>query len=87
MTAPLRTEQYAMFELGLTGTNEGNPYADVNLEADFIHVSSGRKITVGGFYRGNGTYAVRFMPTDAGNWSYTTRSNDVELNEIGRAHV
>lgn len=82
MTAPLRTEQYAMFELGLTGTNEGNPYADVNLEADFIHVSSGRKITVGGFYRGNGTYAVRFMPTDAGNWSYTTRSNDVELNGI-----
>lgn len=82
MTALVHTEQYAMFELSLTGTNEGNPYADVNLEADFIHVSSGRKITVGGFYRGNGAYAVRFMPTDAGDWSYITRSNDAELNDV-----
>lgn len=82
MTALVHTEQYAMFELSLTGTSEGNPYADVNLEADFIHVSSGRKITVGGFYRGNGTYAMRFMPTDAGDWSYITRSNDAELNGV-----
>lgn len=82
MTALVHTEQYAMFELSLTGTNEGNPYADVNLEADFIHVSSGRKITVGGFYRGNGAYAVRFMPTDAGDWSYITRSNDAGLNGV-----
>ena len=73
-------EQYSMFEINLAGTTAGNPYADVTLEADFIHAGSGRKITVGGFYRGEGRYSVRFMPTAVGEWSYVTRSNDPALD-------
>lgn len=77
-----RIGRYAMFELALTGISEGNPYADVDLSADFIHGPSGRRITVGGFYRGDGGYAVRFMPDATGQWSYATRSNDPRLDGV-----
>lgn len=33
-----------------------------------------------GFYCGNGEYKVRFMPKSTGIWSYTTKSEIVELN-------
>ena len=74
------TEQYKIFETELTGTDKGNPYAEVWLKADFINDSE--LISVNGFYCGNGHYKIRFMPTKPGTWTGVTHSNDSQLNNI-----
>ncbi|PLS27820.1 DUF5605 domain-containing protein [Bifidobacterium parmae] len=79
MNEPMHVEQYAMFELNLTGTAAGNPYADVELSATFTHTATGRTIEVGGFYRGEGRYGVRFMPVGTGAWTYETHATDPAL--------
>ena len=56
-----------------------NPFRDVSLKATFSH-AGGQKITVDGFYDGDRTWKVRFMPTRLGQWSYTTVSGDSALN-------
>jgi hypothetical protein len=35
---------------------------------------------VAGFYDGDGTYRLRFMPTEQGRWHYTTHRNRPELD-------
>ncbi|MDO4339324.1 MAG: DUF5605 domain-containing protein [Eubacteriales bacterium] len=74
------TEQYRIFEVELKGTEEGNPYTDVWLEADFANGEE--KVRVNGFYCGNGSYKIRFMPGKTGKWSAVTKSNDFLLNGI-----
>ena len=37
-------------------------------------------ITVNGFYDGDGVYRVRFSPPFEGSWTYTTRSNEAQLD-------
>lgn len=75
-----KTEQYKIFEADLKGTSEGNPYKDVWLKAVFT--DGEQRITVNGFYCGNGNYKVRFMPRTAGKWTAVTDSNDPALNGI-----
>lgn len=72
------TEQYKIFETDLAGTSQGNPYQEVWLKAAFMNESEW--IEVNGFYCGNGTYKVRFMPAKPGTWTAVTRSNDPMLN-------
>lgn len=72
------TEQYKIFETDLAGTSQGNPYQEVWLKAAFMNESE--LIEVNGFYCGNGTYKVRFMPAKPGIWTAVTRSNDPMLN-------
>src|SRR5262245_39747115 len=71
-------EQWGMFELTLRGPADGNPFVEVELSATFTH--GDKKGQVSGFYDGDGTYCVRFMPEEPGEWSYTTASNRPELN-------
>ncbi|RZK99105.1 MAG: DUF5060 domain-containing protein, partial [Pedobacter sp.] len=33
-----------------------------------------------GFYDGEGSYIIRFMPAETGEWSYRTQSPVAELN-------
>lgn len=73
-------EQYRMLELDFQGPTEGNPYADVELTAEFTSRVTGEQVRVGGFYRGHGRYAIRFMPSVTGEWTYATRSNSQDLN-------
>jgi hypothetical protein len=75
--APGAVEQWGLFEAALTGPADGNPFMDVELAADFT--DGERTIPVTGFYDGDGTYRVRFMPDRAGAWRYVTRSNRPEL--------
>lgn len=75
-------EQYGLVEIELNSAADGNPYVDVDLSADFTHAETGRTVKVGGFYRGEGRYAVRFMPESAGEWTYATASNDSALDGI-----
>jgi len=56
-----------------------NPFRDATLKATFLH-PSGQQFTVDGFYDGDATWKVRFMPTQLGRWSYTTTSTDSALN-------
>lgn len=66
-------EQWSVFELTLSGPQEGNPFTAENLSATFtdgVHTKD-----VAGFYDGDGRYCVRFMPEWPGHWHYETHSN------------
>ena len=47
-----RVERWGVFQLVLTGPEDGNPYLDVTLAAEFT--AAGRSMTVPGFYDGDG---------------------------------
>lgn len=71
-------EQWGVFEAELMGPASGNPFLDVTLEARFTDgiVS----YTAGGFYDGAGRYKIRFMPPNAGKWTYVTTSSAAGLS-------
>lgn len=63
-----------------------NPFTDVQLTAQ-VTAPSGRKITVDGFFDGDGAggqtgnvFKVRVFADEAGTWSWTTQSNAAGLN-------
>lgn len=62
-------KQYEMFELSYQGEILTQDYAQIDLSADFV--KDGKKTTVKGFYAGDGTYKVRFLPEETGNYTYT----------------
>lgn len=70
-------ECWDRFEVSFTHTAKGNPF-DVELSATFTHAD--KTITVRGFYDGDDTYRIRFMPTLEGEWRYTTRSSVRSMN-------
>ena len=71
-------EQWDIFEVELAGPNDGNPFLEVNLTADFRQGE--RLFTPDGFYDGDGVYRVRFMPDAPGEWTFHTFSNRPELD-------
>ena len=71
-------ERWDIFELKLNGPSDGNPFADVQLSAEFRQGADVFKPE--GFYDGEGVYKVRFMPNKTGKWTYVTHSNREELN-------
>jgi hypothetical protein len=73
-------ERWGIFETALPGPASGNPFTDVQLSARFTHEAT--TIDVKGFYDGQGTYRIRFMPTLLGNWQYVTHSNIPQLSGI-----
>jgi hypothetical protein len=84
-----RVSQWGLFELTLDGPSSGNPFKAVELSATFSQ--GGRSVEVSGFYDGEGTYRVRFMPDTMGAWIYRTKSNTEGLDgatgtfEVGAA--
>ena len=56
-------EQWGQHEIVLKGPADGNPFLDVELSATFTQ--GDRSLKVAGFYDGNGTYRIRFMPSAA----------------------
>jgi Domain of unknown function (DUF5605)/Domain of unknown function (DUF5060)/Protein of unknown function (DUF4038) len=80
-----RISCYDIFELNLTGPQEGNPYTDVTLSVRFQH--GNRVLETEGFYDGEtdqqvGLYRIRLMPDETGQWHYITKSNVPELNGV-----
>lgn len=61
-------KQYEMFELSYEGEVLKRDYADVELAADFV--KNGKKMTVKGFYVGDGVYKIRFLPEETGTYTY-----------------
>ena len=75
--AQQRVERWGCFELSLPAAVQGNPF-DVELTATFTNGAASQ--TVRGFYDGDGTFKVRFMPGTEGTWTYVTASRAGALN-------
>ena len=74
-----RVEQWGLQEISLqSNLAHANPFTDVDVRGRFR--SGSRTVEVYGFYDGNHTWKVRFMPEQQGEWSYTTLSNDAQLS-------
>ena len=72
-------EQWGLQEISLQSTfAHANPFTDVDLRCRFA--SANRQVEVYGFYDGNQTWKIRFMPEQQGEWTYTTSSNDPQLS-------
>src|ERR1035437_1883310 len=72
-------ERWGVQEIALQSRKTyDNPFTDVTVQGRFR--SQGKVVTVDGFYDGDHTWRVRFMPDTAGAWSFTTVSTDPELN-------
>jgi len=72
-------ERWGRFELALTGAKKHeNPFTEVSLTCRFE--CGGKAVAAHGFYDGENTWKVRFMPTGEGRWTYRTQSNDPGLN-------
>ncbi len=66
-------EKWNCFERSFKAETDGNPFLDVRFEADFSHQH--RSIRIRGFYDGDSTYKLRFMPDTEGTWRFVTHSN------------
>ena len=64
-------ERWDIFELELKGKPEGNPFMDYEISATFK--GDREEKTVEGFYDGNGTYRIRFMPSFEGVYHYEAK--------------
>ncbi len=75
-------ERWGIYEVKLEGPDTGNPFVEVELTAEFKRsdIKGDRTFKPQGFYDGNGIYKIRFMPDEVGEWTYTTKSNNTELN-------
>lgn len=71
-------EKWGRFELTMQGPSEGNPFQEVQLSARFQYKNY--IVQPDGFYDGNGTYRIRFMPDRVGVWTYVTHSNHIDLD-------
>jgi hypothetical protein len=60
-------------------TYSGNPF-ELEIDATFTHSGTATEITLPGYYAGNDTWKIGFMPALAGDWSYITSSSDADLN-------
>lgn len=78
---PTTTAAQDRFELTLAGPSHGNPFTDVELRAVFT-APSGKTLSVPGFYDGNGSYKVRLLMPEAGEWTFTTASNARSLDGV-----
>lgn len=75
-----KIERWGVFELALKASAAGNPFTEVTFGAIFTY--GHRQVDVSGFYDGEGTYKVRFMPDREGNWNFITYGSSKELDGI-----
>lgn len=75
-----KISKYSIFELKLEGASAGNPFTEVDLQAEFLFMNYKR--VVSGFYDGDGVYIIRFMPDREGEWSFVTRCNACDMDGL-----
>ena len=69
---------WELYEIALQGPSSGNPFTDTTISATF---SLGhRSFDVAGFYDGDGTYRIRFMPDSPGHWTWQSQSSKAALH-------
>ena len=74
-----KVECWGRYEISLPAKVKGNPF-DIELTATFSGPDT--TLTVRGFYDGNDTFKIRFMPVNQGVWSYVTQSEIPVLNKV-----
>jgi hypothetical protein len=77
-SAQQKVQQWDRFEASFKYISKDNSFFDVKLTAVFHGIDTSYNIT--GFYDGDNTFRIRFMPPEEGTWNYTTNSNVTELN-------
>jgi hypothetical protein len=82
-TSPaVEVEKWKQFRVSYQNSSwSGNPY-DLDFTAEFTHGPSGRTLRQFGFYSGNDTWKIYFMPDDTGQWTYVTTSPDSDLDGL-----
>ena len=73
------TEKWEIFEVEFKGPKVDNPFLDVTISAEFRYKNL--SYFVDGFYDGNQTYKIRFMPEFEGEWNFITSSNIATLHQ------
>lgn len=66
---------------GLTHVN--NPFRDAMLVGEFVSPSGALKV-IDGFYDGDNTWRLRFVPDEEGEWSYLLRGEGIEILQRGK---
>ncbi|WP_211341794.1 DUF5060 domain-containing protein [Ulvibacterium marinum] len=72
------TERWDIFEIELKGPKTENPFTEIWVQAEFQFKNF--RYHVDGFYDGDQTYKIRFMPEHVGKWTYVIKSNSPEMN-------
>lgn len=73
-----QVQQWQRYEIAFTSIYQGNAFSSVQLSATFSSKDS--NVIVDGFYDGNDTFRIRFMPQTTGTWHYTIKSNLKEIH-------
>jgi len=63
-----QVQKWGVYEVTLRGPSEGNPFVEQSVEGTFT--SEHERVTVAGFYDGDGVYRIRFMPSFEGQYHY-----------------
>ncbi len=72
--APAKVSRWGLWEATMRSRQTyRNPFTDVTVTATF-RSSSGKQITMEGFYDGDGEWRVRFMPDEIGKWRWFVRA-------------
>ena len=73
-------EKWGIFEVTVSGPKEGNPFCDQWIKGTFC--CKNEKKTVDGFYDGDGTYRVRFMPSFIDEYTFEIEASfDINAGE------
>lgn len=79
-------KRWGVLEIALGSHNRyDNPFTDVHLRAALTHEESRYTVHVRGFYDGESTWRLRFMPDRIGAWRFETASNDPSLSGVSGA--
>ncbi len=63
-------------------TQLSNPFRDATLAGDFTS-PSGKTKAIDGFYDGDNTWRLRFVPDEVGEWHYLLRGEGIEVLQQG----
>ena len=85
--AQVEVGQWGRFEAAVTNpTRYADPYADVTLDVTYTR-PDGAAVDFWGFYDGDGTWRIRFMPDRLGTWRYDARFSDGQPGASGSFEV
>ena len=76
MENKLMVEQWGCLDLAFSGRQDGNPFTDFTIRGVFE--GEKEKVAAEGFYDGDGTWRVRFMPSYPGNTAIRFRALSVK---------
>ena len=74
-----KVKRWGVFEVSCKGVSEGNPFTERKIRGTFE--GEKEKVTVDGFYDGDGVYKVRFMPSYEGSYRFFIEGNFAEGQE------